>query len=647
MNLAKNYNLYRVSAVQVENRIADIDYNINKIKEAIDDLIKKDVILAVFPELCISGYTIADLFFQKNIQIATENGLFEIAEYTKEKSITVVVGAALSFSGKLYNTAVIMSNGIIQGVVPKTYLVNNSEYYEERWFSSDNDRIFDYIEIGDNKYPFGSDLLFHLGKLSIGIEICEDLWAIKPPSEDLTLAGANVICNLSASNEYLFKSDIRTEKVLSHSHRLMGAYLYSSCGPSESSTDNVFSGHCLIAEAGELLAETEKFIFGNTYAIADIDVDVITTLRQKNNSYGGAKLEKNIRIIKIPIIDNINDCSNILPLRQYHQNPFLPFDGEEKAKYLMDIIELQKTALATRLRAIKCHSVVVGLSGGLDSTLALLIIIEAFKKINLDLNGILAVTLPGFGTTVRTKSNAVKLAEYLGITIKTISISEAVKQHFSDIEHDPNIYDITYENSQARERTQILMDLANKNGSIVIGTGDMSEMALGWCTYNADQMSMFNVNSGLTKTMVRDTVRFFAKELYKGEVAEILIDICNTPISPELLPPDEKGSIEQETEKSIGPYILHDFFLYYAMKNCFTPKKIVFVAQIAFEGLFTNEEIIIWLKVFYRRFFTQQFKRSAMPDGVKIAAFSLSPRGELRMPSDVSYNLWLKELEEL
>ena len=523
-------------------------------------------------------------------------------------------------------------------------MCNSNEYYEERWFASGFERLSETIEIAGLDVPFGTDLIFENSNdrnFKLGIEICEDMWSPLPPSANLALSGATVIANLSASNEYLGKSEYRSDLIKMHSGRLISAYIYSASGLWESTSDTVFSGKSMIFENAALLASTKPFSFESEICSTDIDIERLINERLKNNSFSGCKPTANTRLIPVSL------KSNIYPglLRTVNPRPFVPDDESKRNSVCSDINDIQVAGLSRRLLHTKSKSAVVGVSGGLDSTLALLVIYNAFKKINLDTKGIIAVTMPGFGTTKRTKNNAVKLAGLLGITLKDISIEASVRQHFIDIGHDERVHDIVYENAQARRRTHILMDLANMHNGIVIGTGDLSESALGWCTFNGDHISMYAVNSGVPKTLVKYMIEWYSKTVFSGEISDILLDIINTPISPELLPPDSSGNIIQDTENSIGPYILHDFFLYYMIRHGFKPEKILFLADIAFSGIYETGFIAKTLKEFVRRFFSNQFKRNVVPDGIKIGTVALSPRADWRMPSEVDYLSWITNLD--
>jgi NAD+ synthase (glutamine-hydrolysing) len=630
------FGYFRAGAAVIDMKVGDVAFNSSQHIKILTEAAKTNVELMVFPELSLIGYTAADMLFQQQLLEDCLHEIQIIATECANLGMNAIVGLPVVQNGRLFNAAAFLSDGQILGIVPKSYLCNADEYYEERWFSCEADKSQSHINIAGKEIPFGADLIFEAvdnQKIKIGIEICEDLWTIKPPSQDLAAAGCSIICNLSASNEYIGKTDSRISIVEMQSKRLLSAYVYSSSGPAESTTDTVFSGHSMIYETGEQLCETEKYEFDSHFCYADIDVDYIDNVRRLNNSYSGSKTGIEYRLQKF---NRKNETLDKID-RHYKKCPYLASESEfMQSIELNEMLQIQKTALSSRLRAIGCKNVVIGLSGGLDSTLALLVILQSYEQLGLPVSGIHVLTMPGFGTTGRTKSNAEKLCEALDISCKVISIEDAVRLHFTDIGHDEDVKNITYENAQARERTQILMDYANKVGGIVVGTGDMSEIALGWSTYNADHMSMYNPNCGVPKTLVQSLVRYFADEIYYDSVSDILHDICDTPISPELLPPDESGEIEQKTEDNIGPYELHDFFLYHHLKSNFKPKKVAFITQLAFGDKYSAEVIEKWLKVFYKRFVSQQFKRSAIPDGPKICSISLSPRAQLRMPSDGS-----------
>lgn len=647
MNITlSSLNYIRVGVVSPELQVANIFYNKDKILEALEETEKLCCQLVLFPELAITGYTCGDLFYQSFFIESAKKVLFEIADYTKEKSINLIVGVPLSIQGKLFNCAAFISNGEVLGIVPKTFIPNTSEFYEVRWFASEQNFAIDYITYNDKKIPFGKDLLFKAGNLEnclIGIEICEDMWAVSPPSGKMCASGASVICNLSASNEILGKKEYRELLVQSQSARCMTAYVYISSGPGESTTDMVFSGHGLIMENGIKLTETKRFQFQTQIAVADIDLEKLNNERIRNSSFRQIHAKETFRHISFMLAEK-----KVKTLyRKIFSHPFVPADDSEKSNRCREIFAIQTTGLAKRLATVKCTSAVIGISGGLDSTLALLVLVKAFDKLGLQRKNIVAITMPGFGTTKRTKSNAKSMAELLGVSFRNVPISKSVQQHFKDIGHDESIHNITYENAQARERTQILMDIANQVNGMVIGTGDLSELALGWCTYNGDHMSMYSVNTGVPKTLVIYMVKWCLEHEFKGKLTSILQDICDTPISPELLPPDKDDNITQVTEDNIGPYVLHDFFLYYAIRLHFSPRKILYLAKIVWNKEYSWEEILQWLTVFYKRFFSQQFKRSCIPDGPKVGTIALSPRADWRMPSDATVSLWLQHLEEL
>jgi len=640
-----SFGMLRIAVGTPELRLGDVDFNLARIKELGRQAAAGQARFLLLPELCLSGYSCGDLFFQHALQQKVEKALVDLAGFTAEEQLTLVVGAPLSGSGRLFNCAVLLSHGEICGVVPKTFLPNSGEFYEQRWFSSATERTSNYLDLAGQQISFGEDLLFRADDFPwcmVGIEICEDGWAVAPPSGSQALAGATLLLNLSASPEILGKQAYRHALVATQSARCLAAYAYASAGPNESSTDLVFSGHSLICENGQLLAETARFQFDSQLALADVDLLRLDGERQRNSSFAAGQPQRSFRIqnfrLTIPVVDQL--------LRPVNRTPFVPPDDNERSARCQEIFQLQTSALMQRLRHTGSRKVVIGLSGGLDSTLALLVSVKAFDRLGLDRKGVVAITMPGFGTTERTRTNAGNLAELLGVELRSIPIEAAVLQHFDDIGHEETCHDITYENSQARERTQILMDVANQTGGLVIGTGDLSELALGWCTYNGDHMSMYAVNCGVPKTLVRYLVSWCAQQQFTGQVAEVLEDVCATPVSPELLPPDADGNIGQFTEKLVGPYELHDFFLFHIVRLHFPPAKVLLLAQLAFPEI-SRSELLNWLSQFYRRFFSQQFKRSCLPDGPKIGTVALSPRGDWRMPSDASANLWLQQLEAL
>lgn len=642
------YGYIRVAAGVPKVNVADCEANTKGILELAEIAYSKKADVMVFPELAVTAYTCGDLFTLSTLIQAAEASIERIrVESYNWHDMLVVVGAPLKESDKLYNCAVAIQNGEIVGVVPKTHLPNYGEFYEMRWFCPAKiEESKKEISIAGYSAPFGANLLFHKGSAKIGIEICEDLWTPIPPSSYLAQCGANLILNLSASDEVAGKHDYLLNLISQQSARCRVGYVYSSCGFGESTTDMVFGGNALICESGVFLAKSHDLFAINQLSIADIDAESLSNERIKTNTF--MDLPLNISIREINLSYSIDD--QLQPqdlLRNINALPFIPNDDARLNSRCRDIINIQVAGLMRRLDFTKSTKIVVGISGGLDSTLALLIAVETFDKLGYDRKNIYGITMPGFGTSDRTYTNAVKLINELGVTFKEIPIREAVIQHFSDIHANLENHDVTYENSQARERTQILMDYANKIGGLVLGTGDLSELALGWATYNGDHMSMYGVNSGVPKTLVRYLVKWYAETIAKGVEKETLLDIVATPISPELIPTANDGKIQQKTEDLVGPYELHDFFLYYLLAQGYAPHKIYFLARKAFAGTFSDDTIKKWLKVFFRRFFSQQFKRSCLPDGPKVESVSLSPRGDWRMPSDASAALWLKECDSL
>lgn len=626
-----NYGFFRVAAASLKLKVANPSYNKEEIKKAIDKAVSEDVRLLVMPELSITGYTCADLFFTKALQQSAGEALKDIVEYSKGKNIAVVVGLPVAFYNSLYNCAVVLMNGGILGIVPKTHIANYNEFYEKRWFASG--KQFEACQ-GINLYGFETKIgnqIFDLGGGAVlGIEICEDLWVPNPPSSKLVQHGANIIVNLSASDEYVSKAEYRRDLIANQSARCICGYVYAGASVYESTTDLVFSGATLISENGSILAAGERFIRDNVVTIADIDIEKLNSLRLNNmsfeNSSDGIGFSKHS-------IDNKN---NDLKYRFVDPHPFVPADDEKRRERCREIFSIQAAGLAKRIEHVGSSGAVIGISGGLDSTLALLVAVEAMKLLGKSNSDILGITMPGFGTTDRTYNNAIDLMKCLGVTVKEISIKNACIQHMKDIEHDADIKDITYENTQARERTQILFDMANKHGKLLVGTGDLSELAMGWCTYNGDHMSMYGVNASVPKTLVRYLVEYVAG-ISEKKTADILYDVLDTPVSPELLPPDENGKIAQKTEENIGPYELHDFFLYHFVRFGFSKEKLQLLAEKAFNRKYESEEISKWLGVFLKRFFISQFKRSCIPDSPKVGSVSLSPRGDWRMPSDASF----------
>ena len=696
-----DFGFVRVAAVVPRVKVADVNANVAEICRLAEEAERQEVSIAVFPELSVTGYTCADLFGQQLLIGKAEEGIKQIKSFSRGKKLTMVVGVPVRVAGNLYNCAAVIHNGKLSGLVPKIHLPGYNEFYESRWFSSGADFLYDteratapvyddakncsspaagaeivYAGAKVNVFP---NLLFNVGRSTFAIEICEDLWTPVPPSSHHALAGADIILNLSASNEVLMKHKYRHELIGQQSARTVSAYVYSSCGYGESTQDLVFSGSSMIYENGSLLAESERFMMQGNLITADIDIEKLEILRQKQNTFhtvspdGTRDGQDARRYVNINVCDGCQTDFEKCLKRHVEPHPFVPgfnvsidrdSSEEEVLKKMAaisernarcrEITDIQVMGLATRLAHINCKTAVIGISGGLDSTLALLVAVLAFDKLGWDRKRIIGITMPGFGTTVRTKSNAQDLMETLGVTVREIPIGKAVAQHFADIGQDPNVTDVTYENSQARERTQILMDVANKEGGIVIGTGDLSELALGWATYNGDHISMYGVNASIPKTLVKYLVGWAADYHFnencsnaQRSVREILLDIIDTPISPELKPADNNGEIAQKTEDLVGPYELHDFFLYNMFRFGYAPSKIYFLARKAFVGVYDDAVILKWLKTFISRFFGQQFKRSCLPDGPKVGSVSLSPRGDWRMPSDAWKTMFLKDLENI
>lgn len=629
-----------VNKLALANPLKNAEVIIKEIKKA-ETL---GVSIVTTPELSLSGYTCGDLFLQEQLLDDSIKALEQVLNETKDIDIISILGMPLRHDNQLFNCAVVITKGKILGVIPKTYIPNYQEFYEARWFSSSKELITEEIEILGQLVPITTNILFQdktLKEATFGIEICEDLWTVNPPSNNHALAGATMIFNLSSSNELIGKQEYRKSLVSSQSARTISAYIYASSGVMESTSDILFGGASMIYENGSILAENKRFELESNIITADIDVLKLANDRIKNRSFMKNTNLEEYKIIKLDIKDNIKELN-----REYKEYPFVPSNELERNKRCEEIIEIQSTALARRLIQVGNPKCVIGMSGGLDSTLAFLIIVKAYEKLKRNPKDIIGITMPGFGTTDRTYQNSIDLVKEYGGTLKEISIKDAALLHMKDIGLPETDRSITYENIQARERTQILMDVANMENGLVIGTGDLSELALGWCTYNGDHMSMYAVNTSIPKTLVRYLVAW-VKDTTDGKKKEVLQDILDTPISPELLPPDEAGNILQKTESSIGPYVLHDFYLYHFLRYGATPKKIYTLAKHTFKNSFSKEEIKKWLKVFIRRFFTQQFKRNCIPDGVKVGSISLSPRGDLRMPSDASMEAWLKELDQI
>ncbi|WP_018463242.1 NAD(+) synthase [Segatella paludivivens] len=641
-----NYGFIKVASAIPSVKVGDVKYNTAQIENLIAQAEGQGVEVIVFPELSVTGYSCQDLFRQEILLESAETAVMILLDFTRKLNIITIVGVPVIAGDLLLNCAVVIQQGEILGIVPKTYLPNYNEFYERRWFASSADLCHEEIRFAGHKMimPAKSPVFTTSQGVRFGVEICEDVWAPIPPSNNLTLAGADIIFNMSASDELIGKHDYLKTLLSQQSARTMCGYVYSSCGFGESTQDVVYGGNAIIHENGKLLAEGERFSLSAQIVTAQIDVERLRAERRNNTTFVTA--QRNVMTD-----EHVVDChgidvkSDFKLEREVEPHPFIPHTDDMK-KSCEEIFNIQVMGLAKRIVHTNCKTVVIGISGGLDSTLALLVCVRTFDKLKLERRGIVGVTMPGFGTTDRTYNNAISLMKRLGITIREVGIAKSVTQHFEDIGHDINVHDVTYENGQARERTQILMDLSNKLNGMVIGTGDLSELALGWATYNGDHMSMYGVNSSIPKTLIKYLVRYVADTM-EGGTSAILNDIIDTPISPELIPADENGNIKQKTEDLVGPYELHDFFLYYFLRFGFRPRKIFMLAQKAFYSTYNDEVIKQWLTTFCRRFFAQQFKRSCLPDGPKVGSVSLSPRGDWRMPSDAASTLWLKECEEL
>ena len=639
------YGFIKVAAAVPAVKVADVAFNILEMEKLIAMADEEHVEVVCFPELCITGYTCQDLFKEQLLLSKAEEGLLMLLDFTRKLDVICVVGLPVLAEGLLLNCAAVIQHGNILGVVPKTYLPNYNEFYEKRWFASSQDLNPTDIYLAGTPVTLSSEpkLFQTTDGVKFGVEICEDVWAPIPPSNNLTMAGADIILNCSASDELIGKHRYLRSLVAQQSARTMSGYVYASCGFGESTQDVVYGGNAMIFENGKLLAEGDRFSFQPQLQTAQIDVERLRTERHTNSTFINAQREAHALIVQAKPTEEEHPFQLERPVEAH---PFIPSDSE-MAETCEEILNIQTAGLAKRLFHTNCEHVVIGISGGLDSTLALLVCVRTFDKLGYDRKGIVGVTMPGFGTTDRTHDNATSLMQSLGISQMEISISRAVTQHFQDIGHDAKKHDATYENSQARERTQILMDLANKLNALVVGTGDLSELALGWATYNGDHMSMYGVNGGVPKTLIQYLINYIAMLPAFSAQRDTLIDVIHTPISPELTPADAEGNIQQKTEDLVGPYELHDFFLYYFLRYGFRPAKIILLAQKAFGDAYGREIIKKWLTTFCRRFFSQQFKRSCLPDGPKVGSVSLSPRGDWRMPSDASSALWLKECDEL
>lgn len=638
-----NHGFVRVAAAVPKLKVASCDYNAGEIITLAKKAESQGAQIVVFPELAVTAYTCGDLFLQRTLQNQALRSLDNILTETSSLECAIIVGMPLVHDGRLYNCGLAIREGKILGVVPKCFIPNYSEFYELRWFSSGLDVQGGTMRVLGQEVPFGTDILFearNFDGLTFGIEICEDLWVPVSPSNYQALNGATLLFNLSASNEIVSKHEYREEMIKMQSAKCAAAYVYTSSGPNESSTDLVFGGQALICEYGSLLAEGERFSFDRQLVVGDVDIERLINERFKNSGFKQSTTNTEFRKIGF----TVREYKSEKLLRRIDPQPFVPSNPAVRNKRCEEIFNIQTSGLCKRLTHTGLNKCVIGISGGLDSTLALLVIVKAYDRLGLDRKNIHAITMPGFGTSDNTLNNSLELMRLMEVTTYQIDIREACLKHFSDIGHDPSVYDVTYENVQARERTQILMDVANKLGGLVIGTGDLSEMALGWCTYNGDHMSMYAVNISVPKTLVKYLVQWAADYVFEGETSKVLGRVLDTPISPELLPTDENGEIQQKTEDIVGPYELHDFFLYHMVRYGAEPSKIFVLAKQAFEGRYNGQTIEKWLKTFLRRFFSQQFKRSCLPDGPKVGSISLSPRGDWRMPSDADVDMWMKDL---
>ena len=640
-----NYGYVKVAAAVPRVKVADCKFNAREIEKEIIIAEGKGVQIIAFSELCVTGYTCGDLFAQQLLLEEAEMELIQIINNTRQLDIIAILGMPVALNGMLLNTAVVIQKGKVLGVVPKTYLPNYKEFYEKRWFTSAVDVSERSVRLCGQVVPMGANLLFEMADTTFGIEICEDLWATIPPSSSLALQGAEILFNLSADNEGIGKHNYLCSLISQQSARCIAGYVFSSCGFGESTTDVVFAGNGLIFENGTMVARSNRFSFEGQVVISEIDVEHIRTERRVNTTFAACRAHCAPGEVVRVSTEYVNS-KDLNLTRAFEPHPFVP-QGAALNERCEEIFSIQVSGLAQRLMHTHAQSAVVGISGGLDSTLALLVCVKTFDKLEWPRKGIIGVTMPGFGTTDRTHTNAVDLMNSLGITVREVSIKEACIQHFKDIDHDMDVHDVVYENAQARERTQILMDIANQTNGMVIGTGDLSELALGWATYNGDHMSMYGVNGSVPKTLVKHLVKWVAENDMDETSRATLLDIVDTPISPELIPADENGNIKQITEDLVGPYELHDFFLYYFLRCGFRPSKIFFLAARTFNGVYDEETIKKWLRIFFRRFFNQQFKRSCLPDGPKVGSISISPRGDWRMPSDASSEAWLREVENL
>lgn len=640
-----NLGFVKVAAAIPRVKVADCSFNVKQIEGLIRQAELNNAQFVCFPELSVTGYTCMDLFGQQTLLNNAEKALFKLIERTSALSVVAIVGIPLRIENRLLNAAVAFQKGKLLGVVPKTYIPNYREFQEQRWFSSGDEIRSNQICLNKVYYPLGKRLLFANGQIKAGIELCEDLWVPNPPSTELSMAGANLIFNLSASNELIGKQEYRKSLISQQSGRCIAAYIYSSAGFGESSTDLVFPGNAFIAENGSILKSAERFKLEEQLIISEIDIADLQRDRMVNTNFMKGFEKEGLEFREISI-NLVNTPDEFVLTRFVDPHPFIP-TGDSLNERCEEILNIQTLGLATRYHHTQLKKAVIGISGGLDSTLALLVTVMAFDLLGIPRENIIGITMPGFGTTDKTYTNAIGLMRSLGVSVREISIKAATLQHFSDIGHDAAIHDVTYENTQARERTQILMDIANKEAGLVIGTGDLSELALGWATFNGDHMSMYGVNNSIPKTLVIYLVKWIANHKMDEVARGILLDITNTPITPELLPSDGNGNIVQKTEDIVGPYELHDFFIYHTLRFGSSPTRIYFLAQNAFKDKYDRATLKKWLRLFYQRFFTHQFKRSTLPDGPKVGSVSLSPRGDWRMPSDASASLWLQEVDEL
>ena len=639
-----NFGFLKVAAAVPHVRVADCDYNTERMAAMAEEAARRGVEIVAFPELSVTAYTCGDLLLQPTLLDAADTALERLVRATRKLPLTLIAGVPLRHGSTLYNCAVVFTQGRVLGVVPKTHIPDYGEFYENRWFASGAGISEEHIVVAGHEADFGADLTFEINGTEFGIEICEDLWTAVPPSSQLALNGAKVIFNLSASPEAVGKHAYLRQLVAQQSARAIAAYVYCSAGFGESSTDLVFAGNGIIAENGAVLRESARFSPDEQLVVADVDIERLEFERRRNTSFRANEGATENTVIEMEIPEGLR---GVVLDRDIDPMPFVPKDETDRSERCEEIFQIQSHGLAQRLTHTRAEKAVVGISGGLDSTLALLVTVRTFDKLRLDRSGIIGITMPGFGTTDRTYNNALCLMRGLGVTIREIPIRDACLQHFRDIGLDPADRSAAYENAQARERTQILMDIANMECGLVVGTGDLSELALGWATYNGDQMSMYGVNASVPKTLVRHLVKWAAHTEKDAATRAALLDIIDTPVSPELLPADAEGKITQKTEDLVGPYELHDFFLYNFLRAGYGPAKILLLAEQAFDGSYDRATILRWLTVFFRRFFTQQFKRSAMPDGPKVGSVALSPRGDWRMPSDASAAAWLRELDEL